>query len=87
MCEIVDEYIGRRLLCRRRALGLTQDQLGAAIGVRLQQIQRYECGANKVFASRLWQLAEALDVPITYFFEGLSDTQALKEDRRQRRAA
>jgi transcriptional regulator with XRE-family HTH domain len=87
MCDNVDEYIGRRLLCRRRALGLTQEQLGAAIGVRLQQIQRYECAANKVSASRLWQLAKALGVPITYFFEDLSDTESLEEDGRPRRAA
>ena len=86
MAENVDEYIGRRLRRRRRVLGLTQDQLGLAIGVRFQQIQKYECAANKMSASRLWLIAEALDVPISYFFEGLGATPALIEGRRLERA-
>jgi transcriptional regulator with XRE-family HTH domain len=72
MVETVDEHIGRRLLRRRRALGLTQGQLAVSIGVRFQQIQKYECALNKISASRLWRLAEALEVPVTYFFEGFS---------------
>ena len=71
MGETVDEHIGRRLLHRRRALGLTQDQVAVAIGVRFQQVQKYECAANRIFASRLWRIAEVLDVPVTYFFEGV----------------
>lgn len=51
---------------------MTQKQLADACGVRFQQIQKYECGANRMSALRLWQLAEALEVPLTYFFEGLA---------------
>jgi transcriptional regulator with XRE-family HTH domain len=64
--------------------GLSQAQLGLAIGVRFQQIQRYECAASKTSASRRWQIADALDVPISYFFEGLSATSA---NRRRPEAA
>jgi transcriptional regulator with XRE-family HTH domain len=87
MAETVDEHIGRQLLHRRRELGLTQSQLGVSIGVSLQQIQKYECAANRMSASRLWQLAEALDVPVTYFFEGLSTRPALIHGGRPDRAA
>ena len=66
----------RGLRRRRRLLGLTQQSLAEAVGLRFQQIQKYECGANRVTASRLWQLARALNVPATYFFEGLPDSIA-----------
>ena len=66
-----DARLGRLLQRRRRQLGLTQQQLGKAVGVRFQQIHRYETGANKVTAERLWALAKALDVPVTYFFDEL----------------
>lgn len=67
----IDLHIGRRLRRRRRLRGLTQQQLGGAIGIRFQQIQKYECGANRVVASRLYELAVALNVGPDYFFEGL----------------
>jgi transcriptional regulator with XRE-family HTH domain len=67
----IDEHLGRRLRRRRRLLGLTQQQLATTCGVRFQQIQKYECAANRMSAARLWQLAQALDVPVSYFFEGL----------------
>ena len=69
----IDVHLGKRLRRRRRLLGLTQQQLAGACGVRFQQIQKYECGANRISAARLWQLAEALEVPIGYFYDGLSD--------------
>ena len=53
-------------------LGISQEQLGDALGLTFQQIQKYECGANRVSASRLFELAESLDVPVQYFYEGLS---------------
>lgn len=68
----IDVHLGRRLRRRRRILGLTQQQLAAACGVRFQQIQKYECAANRMSAARLWQLAEVLEVPVSYFYEGLS---------------
>src|ERR1700749_2119838 len=63
---------GRRLRRRRRLLGLTQQQLAITVGVRFQQIQKYECGANRISAARLWKLAEALGVPVGYFYEGMA---------------
>ncbi|HEY9217596.1 MAG TPA: helix-turn-helix transcriptional regulator [Phenylobacterium sp.] len=71
----IDVHLGKRLRRRRRLLGLTQQQLAGACGVRFQQIQKYECGANRISASRLWQLSEALQVPVAYFYDGLSEQQ------------
>jgi transcriptional regulator with XRE-family HTH domain len=68
----IDVHLGKRLRRRRRLLGLTQQQLAGACGVRFQQIQKYECGANRISAARLWQLSEALDVPVGYFYDGLA---------------
>jgi transcriptional regulator with XRE-family HTH domain len=68
----IDLHLGKRLRRRRRLLGLTQQQLAATVGVRFQQIQKYECGANRISAARLWRLAEALEVPVGYFYDGLS---------------
>ena len=68
----IDVHLGKRLRRRRRLLGLTQQQLAGACGVRFQQIQKYECGANRISAARLWQLSEALEVPVAYFYDGLS---------------
>jgi transcriptional regulator with XRE-family HTH domain len=73
MGDDIDLHLGKRLRRRRRLLGLTQQQLAGACGVRFQQIQKYECGANRISAARLWQLAEALEVPVGYFFDGLGD--------------
>ena len=58
----IDVHLGKRLRRRRRLLGLTQQQLAGACGVRFQQIQKYECGQNRVSVSRLFQLAETLGV-------------------------
>ena len=73
MANDIDLHLGKRLRRRRRLLGLTQQQLAGAVGVRFQQIQKYECGANRISAARLWQLSEALEVPIGYFYDGLSE--------------
>jgi Predicted transcriptional regulators len=67
----IDLHLGRKLRRRRKLLGLTQQQLAIACGVRFQQIQKYECGANRMSAARLWRLAEALQAPVSYFYEGL----------------
>ena len=72
MMDLIDIHLGRRLRRRRRILGLTQQQLAGACGVRFQQIQKYECAANRMSAARLWQLSEVLEVPVSYFYEGLS---------------
>lgn len=73
MPSAIDFHLGRRLRRRRRLLGMTQQQLAVQVGVRFQQIQKYECGANRLGAARLWELAEALNTPISYFYDGLAD--------------
>jgi transcriptional regulator with XRE-family HTH domain len=71
--EEIDTHLGKRLRRRRRLLGQTQQQLANAVGIRFQQIQKYECGANRISAGRLYQLARALQVPVGYFYDGLDD--------------
>ena len=79
MATEIDLHLGRRLRRRRRLLGLTQQQLAVQVGIRFQQIQKYECGANRISAARLWQLAEALETPVSYFYDGLSEALERKD--------
>jgi transcriptional regulator with XRE-family HTH domain len=78
MADEIDVHLGRRLRRRRRLLGLTQQELAIACGVRFQQIQKYECAANRMSAARLWQLAEVLEVPVSYFYEGFAEAKAAR---------
>lgn len=75
MAHPIDEHVGKRLRQRRRLLGLTQEKLAQAVDIRFQQIQKYESGSNRISASRLWSLAKALDVSVTYFFEGMNGAE------------
>ena len=67
----VDTHVGTRIRLRRQILKLSQEKLGAELGVTFQQVQKYERGANRVGASRLWALSQVLEVPVGFFFEGL----------------
>lgn len=69
----VDVHVGSRVQLRRKYLNMTQERLGDLLGVTFQQVQKYERGANRIGASRLYDLARVLDVPITYFFEGIGE--------------
>jgi transcriptional regulator with XRE-family HTH domain len=69
--HVVDSHVGQRLRVRRNMLGITQGDLGDKIGLTFQQIQKYERGANRISASRLFEISRALDVPITFFFENI----------------
>ncbi|MFK7876611.1 MAG: helix-turn-helix domain-containing protein, partial [Paracoccaceae bacterium] len=80
MPHIVDVHVGKRIRQRRWLIGMTQQQLGDSVGIKFQQIQKYETGANRVSASRLWDVAEALDVPVTFFFDGLAPKSEAKGD-------
>ncbi|MEC7259562.1 MAG: helix-turn-helix transcriptional regulator [Pseudomonadota bacterium] len=71
MTHPVDVHVGKRVRHRRWLIGMTQQQLAEKVGIKFQQIQKYETGANRVSASRLWDIADALDVPVAFFFEGL----------------
>lgn len=68
----VDVHVGKHIRQRRWLIGMTQQQLAEQIGIKFQQVQKYETGANRVSASRLWCIASALNVPISFFFEGLT---------------
>ncbi len=67
----IDKAVGNRIKARRKALKLSQTDLANCIGVKFQQVQKYESGSNRVAASRLWQMAEALQVHVSYFFDDL----------------
>ena len=67
----VDQQVGARIRARRMALRISQSTLAEAVGITFQQIQKYEKGTNRIGSSRLTQLAKTLDVPVSYFFEGL----------------
>lgn len=75
----VDVHVGSRVRLRRAALGLSQDQLAAAIGLSFQQVQKYERGVNRIGASRLYEMGKVLQTPISYFFEDFDDL-GLAED-------
>ena len=69
----VDVHVGKRIRHRRWIGGTTQQQLAERVGIKFQQIQKYETGMNRVSASRLWDIAHALGVPVSFFFEGLDE--------------
>jgi transcriptional regulator with XRE-family HTH domain len=66
-----DRHVGTRVRMRRMMLGMSQTKLGDAIGLTFQQVQKYERGTNRIGASRLQQIAHILQVPVSFFFEGL----------------
>jgi transcriptional regulator with XRE-family HTH domain len=67
----VDVHVGKRIRHRRWMVGMTQQQLAQKVGIKFQQIQKYETGMNRVSASRLWDISEAMSVPVAYFFDGV----------------
>ncbi|WP_291728680.1 helix-turn-helix transcriptional regulator [Leisingera sp. F5] len=73
MAHPVDVHVGKRIRHRRWLIGMTQQQLAEQVGIKFQQIQKYETGANRVSASRLWDISDALEVPVSFFFEGLQE--------------
>ncbi|WP_439143713.1 helix-turn-helix domain-containing protein [Planktotalea sp.] len=72
----VDVHVGKRIRHRRWLVGVTQQQLAEKVGIKFQQIQKYETGANRVSASRLWDIAESLDVDVSFFFAGMEGAVA-----------
>ena len=69
----IDVHVGRRVRQRRKTLGVTQERLAEDLGLTFQQVQKYERGANRVSASKLYEIARSLRTSIAYFFEGLAD--------------
>jgi transcriptional regulator with XRE-family HTH domain len=66
----VDKHVGSRVRMRRMMLGMSQEKLGDALGLTFQQVQKYEKGTNRIGASRLQQISDILQVPVSFFFEG-----------------
>lgn len=79
----VDKHVGSRVRMRRIMLGMSQEKLGEALGLTFQQVQKYEKGTNRVGASRIQQISEILQVPVSFLFEGsptgISKTEGLSE--------
>ncbi|MGB3456270.1 MAG: helix-turn-helix domain-containing protein [Litorimonas sp.] len=69
----VDVHVGARIRLRRQVMKMSQEKLGDQLGVTFQQVQKYERGTNRVGASRLWRLSQVLDVPVGFFFEGMTN--------------
>ena len=78
----VDVHVGKRVRHRRWMVGMTQQQLGDIVGIKFQQIQKYETGMNRISASRLWDIAQALGVSISFFFEGFDDDEQAADGAR-----
>ncbi len=76
----VDVHVGKRIRHRRWMVGMTQQQLADKVGIKFQQIQKYETGMNRVSASRLWDIASAMGVSISFFFEGLGADHPAADD-------
>jgi len=72
----VDRHVGLRIRMRRKELGISQERLAEAVGLTFQQIQKYERAANRVSASKLWELSQALGTNIAYFYDGLAEMGA-----------
>lgn len=73
----IDVHVGLRIRLRRKEMGVSQEKLAEAIGLTFQQVQKYERAANRVSASKLYEMARALETSTTYFFEGLADAATL----------
>lgn len=77
----IDIHVGSRVRLRRTVLGLSQEKLGEMIGLTFQQVQKYERGANRIGASRLYDLSRVLDVPIQFFYDDMATETAGQSPR------
>ena len=77
----VDKYVGSRVRMRRIMLGMSQEKLGDSLGLTFQQVQKYEKGTNRIGASRLQHIADVLQVPVSFFFEGAVGEMKTSEPR------
>ena len=81
----IDLHVGTRIRMRRLLMDMSQEKLGDSLGVTFQQVQKYERGTNRVGASRLWDISRVLDVPVSFFYDGLDNdfeySQAAENDQ------
>ncbi len=75
----IDKHVGSRVRMRRMMLGMSQEKLGDALGLTFQQVQKYEKGTNRIGASRLQQISQILQVPVSFFFEGAPDRRSTRQ--------
>ncbi len=75
----IDRHVGSRVRMQRLVVGVSQEKLGGALGLTFQQVQKYEKGSNRISASRLQQIANMLDVPVSFFFEGAPTSEGVAE--------
>ena len=80
-------HVGKRIRLRRTLLGMSQEQLGSELDITFQQVQKYERGANRVSASRLWDISQLINLPINYFFDDMSENTMRSSPRRVSRGA
>ncbi len=80
VADPVDVHVGSRVRLRRTLLGLSQEKLGEAVGLTFQQIQKYERGANRIGASRMYDLSHVLDVPVSFFFDDMPEEIKRRDD-------
>ncbi|HRK70184.1 MAG TPA: helix-turn-helix transcriptional regulator [Micropepsaceae bacterium] len=78
----IDVHVGARMRLRRMLIGMSQEKLGETLGLTFQQVQKYEKGANRIGASRLFHIAQILSVPVSFFFEDLSQADLPKKGLR-----
>ena len=78
----IDMHVGKRVRLRRTLMGMSQEQLGANLDITFQQVQKYERGSNRISASRLWDISQILDVPISFFFDDMSESTMRNSPRR-----
>lgn len=82
----VDRHVGLRIRMRRKEVGFSQERLADAIGLTFQQVQKYERAANRVSASKLWEMARALSTSVSFFYDGLDDAPPTPARNRRRDA-
>jgi transcriptional regulator with XRE-family HTH domain len=75
----IDIHVGKRIKLRRTLVGISQERLANALGLTFQQVQKYECGTNRVSASKLYEIAKALDIEVAFFFDELPSTTKAAE--------
>ena len=75
----IDIHVGTRVRLRRQVMKMSQEKLGDQLGVTFQQVQKYERGANRVGASRLWKMSQVMEVPVGFFFDGLGEVDTVTE--------
>ncbi len=79
----IDVHVGKRLRLRRTLLGMSQERLGELLGLTFQQVQKYERGVNRIGSSRLFELGQILDVPVSFFFDDMPEARGLHPGNQQ----